>query len=60
LQAVTYSLDVILSTVYTCIYNLSTLYADVILHGLLRNMKRHKQFLSLVEAAILHFASFHA
>ena len=44
---------------YACIYSLSSLLADVIIRGLLRNMKRHKQFLSLLRVTMKHYRSFH-
>jgi len=53
-----YLLDVILITLYTSVYSTSELLADVIARGLLRNMKRHKQFLRSIETAIEHFRTF--
>lgn len=57
-SSLAYSTDVLLVTLYSSIYSLSNLMADVIIRGLLRNMKRHKQFLSLIELTIEHFRSF--
>lgn len=54
-----YSVDVLMATLYTSIYTLSNLLADVIVRGLLRNMKQHKQFLALIETTIGHLRSFH-
>lgn len=53
-----YALDVIMIMLYASMYSLSHLLADVIIRGLLRNMKRQKQFLSLIETTIDHFRSF--
>jgi hypothetical protein len=53
-----YSVDSWLVILYASMYNLSNLLADLIVRGLLRNMKRHKQFLALVETTIEHFRSY--
>jgi hypothetical protein len=53
-----YFLDLLMVTLYASVYSLSNLMADVIARGLLRNMKRHKQFLTAVETVINHFRSF--
>jgi hypothetical protein len=54
-----YSLDVFMAILYASQYNLSNLLADVIVRCLLRNMKRHKQVLALVETTIEYVRSFH-
>ena len=56
-SSLAYSVDVLLVTLYASIYSLSNLMADMIIRGLLRNMKRHKQFLTLIEVTIEHFRS---
>jgi len=43
---------------YTSVYSTSGLMSDVIARGLLRNMKRHKQFLRSIETTIEHFRTF--
>lgn len=53
-----YFLDVLMIILYVSVYSLSGLLADVIVRGLLRNMKRHKQFLSLIETVIEYYRSF--
>jgi hypothetical protein len=58
-SSLAYSLDVLLGTLYTCIYNSSNLLADIIIRGLLRNMKKHKQFLALLRVTIKHYSTFH-
>ncbi len=57
-NSLAYSADMLLVTFYASIYSLSNLMADVIIRGLLRNMKRHKQFLTLIEVTIEYFRSY--
>jgi hypothetical protein len=57
-SSLAYSTDVMLITLYASIYALSNLMADLIIRGLLRNMKRHKQFLTLVETTVMHLRTF--
>jgi len=45
-------------TLYSSVYSLSDLMADVVVRGLLRNMKRHKQFIGAIQTVIEHFRSF--
>jgi len=53
-----YFLDLLMITLYSSIYSLSDLMADVVVRGLLRNMKRHKQFIGAIQTVIEHFRSF--
>ena len=58
-SSLAYSLDLLMVTLYTCLYTTSNLMADLIIRGLLRNMKKHKQFLALLRIAIKHYSTFH-
>ena len=53
-----YFLDILMIMVYASIYSTSNLLADVIVRGLLRNMKRHKQFLTLIEVILEYLHMF--
>jgi len=53
----TYFLDILLIILYASIYITSNLVADLIVRGLLRNMKRHKQFLTLIEITLNFYRS---
>ena len=55
---IAYFLDLLMIMLYTSVYTTSNLFADVLARGLLRNMKRHKQFLSAVATILTHLRSF--
>jgi hypothetical protein len=56
--SLSYFVDLLMVTLYTCVYSSSNLLADVLARMLLRNMKRHKQVLNAMSTILTYFRSF--